>query len=33
MLLRAHRDKLDAVALKLLEKEVINEEEFEQIFE
>ena len=33
MILRAHRDKLDAVALKLLEKEVINEEEFEQIYE
>ena len=33
MLLRAHRDKLDKVAEKLLEKEVINEEEFEQIFE
>ncbi len=33
MILRAHRDKLDMVAEKLLEKEVINEEEFEQIFE
>ena len=32
-LLIAHRDKLDAVAAKLLEKEVINEEEFEQVFE
>ena len=32
-LLIAHRDKLDAVATKLLEKEVINEEEFEQVFE
>ena len=32
MMLRMHRDKLDAVAQKLLEKEVINEEEFEQIF-
>ena len=31
-LLNIHRDKLDAVALKLLEKEVINEEEFEEIF-
>ena len=33
MLLRVHRDKLDAVAAKLLEKEVINEQEFEAIFE
>lgn len=33
MILRAHRDKLDMVAEKLLEKEVINEEEFEKIFE
>ena len=33
MLLRAHRDKLDIVAIKLLEKEVINEEEFNAIFE
>ena len=32
-LLVIHRDKLDAVALKLLEKEVINEEEFEEIFQ
>ena len=32
-LLIAHRDRLDAVAAKLLEKEVINEEEFEQVFE
>ena len=31
-LLVIHRDKLDAVALKLLEKEVINEQEFEEIF-
>ena len=31
-LLAIHRDKLDAVALKLLEKEVINEQEFEEIF-
>ncbi len=33
MLLKAHRDKLDKVASKLLEKEVINEQEFNQIFE
>ena len=33
MLLKAHRDKLDKVAYKLLEKEVINEQEFNQIFE
>ena len=32
-LLVIHRDKLDAVALKLLEKEVINEKEFEEIFQ
>lgn len=32
-LLVLHRNKLDAVALKLLEKEVINEEEFEEIFQ
>ena len=32
-LLAIHRDKLDAVALKLLEKEVINEQEFEEIFQ
>ena len=32
-LLVIHRDKLDAVALKLLEKEVINEQEFEEIFQ
>lgn len=32
-LLRTHRDKLDAVAEKLLEKEVINEQEFIKIFE
>ena len=31
-LLVMHRDKLDAVAGVLLEKEVINEEEFEEIF-
>ena len=28
-----HRDKLDAVAGVLLEKEVINEQEFEEIFQ
>ena len=33
MLLRVHRDKLDKVAIKLLEKEVINEDEFNAIFE
>ena len=33
MILKAHRDKLDKVASKLLEKEVINEQEFNQIFE
>ena len=32
-LLVLHRDKLDAVASVLLEKEVINEKEFEEIFE
>ena len=32
-LLVMHRDKLDAVASVLLEKEVINEKEFEEIFE
>ena len=32
-LLVMHRDKLDAVASVLLEKEVINEKEFEKIFE
>ncbi len=32
-LLMLHRDKLDAVASVLLEKEVINEQEFEEIFE
>ena len=32
-LLVLHRDKLDAVASVLLEKEVINEKEFEKIFE
>ena len=32
-LLAIHRDKLDAVASKLLEKEVINEQEFEEIFQ
>ena len=32
-ILAIHRDKLDAVALKLLEKEVINEQEFEEIFQ
>ena len=32
-ILALHRDKLDAVASKLLEKEVINEEEFEEIFQ
>lgn len=32
-LLVMHRDKLDAVAGVLLEKEVINEEEFEEIFQ
>ena len=32
-ILAIHRDKLDAVALKLLEKEVINEKEFEEIFQ
>ena len=32
-LLVIHRDKLDAVASKLLEKEVINEQEFEEIFQ
>ena len=31
-LLKAHREKLDIVASVLLEKEVINEEEFESIF-
>ena len=32
-LLIINRDKLDAVASVLLEKEVINEQEFEEIFE
>ena len=32
-ILAIHRDKLDAVASKLLEKEVINEQEFEEIFQ
>ena len=32
-LLSLHRDKLDAVAGVLLEKEVINEKEFEEIFQ
>ena len=32
-ILAIHRDKLDAVAEKLLEKEVINEQEFEEIFQ
>ena len=32
-ILALHRDKLDAVAAKLLEKEVIDEEEFEEIFQ
>lgn len=32
-ILAIHRDKLDAVALKLLEKEVIKEQEFEEIFQ
>ena len=32
-ILALHRDKLDAVASKLLEKEVINEQEFEEIFQ
>ncbi len=32
-ILSAHRDKLDAVATVLLEKEKINEEEFKKIFE
>ena len=32
-LLSLHRDKLDAVASVLLEKEVINEKEFEEIFQ
>ena len=32
LILRTHRDKLDQVAYKLLEKEVINEQEFDEIF-
>ncbi len=32
IILKAHRDKLDIVAEKLLEKEIINEQEFEEIF-
>ena len=32
-LLIEHRDKLDTIALTLLEKEKINEEEFNKIFE
>ena len=32
-LLKEHRDKLDMIALALLEKEKINEEDFKKIFE
>ena len=32
LILRTHRDKLDQVAYKLLEKGVINEQEFDEIF-
>ena len=33
VLLKEHRDKLDAIATVLLEKEKINEQEFNRIFE
>ena len=32
-LLRQHRDKLDAIAQTLLQKEKINEQDFKQFFE